>query len=96
MAKRYEGASGGVTIVGWGWAPDLQKPPARIVLVDAGSRIVGGGESGLERLDVPIALPQITSNWTGWWALTSAPHGVVEAYGVLPDGRVCSLGHLEL
>jgi hypothetical protein len=96
VAMNYVGSPAGARIVGWGWAAGERTSPPRVVLVDRSSKIVGGGESGLERLDVPDALPTVTSNRTGWWAVTTRVHGRVEAFGVFPDERAaCHLGHLD-
>jgi hypothetical protein len=97
VAMTYKGAPSGAKIIGWGWSSEGRRPPPRILLVDASSNIVGGGESGLERLDVPTAKPAISSKNTGWWALTTQQHGRLEAYGLLADGQtVCRLGGIDL
>jgi hypothetical protein len=96
QSKHYGGA-GGAKVVGWAWDPVRTSPLPRVVLVDSDFRIRGAGEGGLRRADVPQARPDITSETTGWWALTSVSSGPLDAYGVLPDGRsVCKLGHVEL
>ena len=97
VTMAYAGSPGGSKIVGWGWAVGERVAPAKVILVDGQAKVVGGGESGLERLDVPNAQPAVTSVNTGWWALTTVQHGRVEAYGVLPDGEtICKLGQLDL
>lgn len=97
VALTYLGPPGGAKIVGWGWAVRGRMSPPRVILVDGGSNIVGGGESGLERLDVPTAVPAVTSSTTGWWALTTRTHGRLDAYGLFPVRRtICKLGHVDL
>lgn len=97
IALVYAGQPAGVRIAGWAWAPEAHAAPPKVLIVDASGVIVGGGETGLERLDVPTALPAVTSNYSGWWALASQVNGRVEAYGLLADGRsVCRLGSLDL
>ena len=86
----------GVRIVGWGWDPAARAPIARVILVDITGLIAGAGESGLTRPDVPAAKPEVTSNTTGWAALTSRTTGPVDTFGILADGKsLCVLGHLE-
>jgi hypothetical protein len=59
--------------------------------------IVGAGQGGLERADVPTARREVGSNLTGWWALAARDGGMVEAWGVSPDGRsACRLGRIKL
>jgi hypothetical protein len=95
--QRYQGASPGVRVVGWGWDPAAKAAVQRVVLVDADARIVGGGETGMARPDVTSARPDITSPTTGWAALTSKTSGPVDAYGIVGDGKsLCRLGHLEI
>ena len=97
VALIYAGQPNGVRIAGWAWGSDERAPPPRILIVDSSARIVGGGETGLERLDVPTALPEVTSNYTGWWALTSQLSGSVEVYGLMADGKsICRVGKLDL
>lgn len=94
---RFGGGLGGSKVAGWGWGPAAKAPVARVVLADRDFRIEGAGESGVRRKDVPRAVPSITSEFTGWEALTPLNGGAVDAWGVLADGKtVCKLGHLEL
>jgi hypothetical protein len=96
LEMRYVGAQPGAKIIGWGWDPAARQPVQRIILVNADYLIVGAGESGLERGDVPAARPEITSKTTGWAAIANAPKGAVDVYGVLGDGKsICKLGHLD-
>ena len=86
----------GVKIVGWGWDPAAKAPIARVILVDITGLVAGAGETGLTRPDVPAAKPEVTSNTTGWAALTSRTTGPVDTFGILADGKsLCVLGHLE-
>lgn len=95
--ERYAGASPGAKVIGWGWDTAAKQAVPRVLLVDRALNIVGAGETGLERLDVPAARPEITSTTTGWWALTPSTTGYIDAYGVLADGKtVCKLGHIDL
>lgn len=93
----YRGQTQGVSVEGWGWAPAAKAPVERVLLVDESGKIVGAGESGKPRPDVPAARKEITSPNTGWQAATAKSSGGVYAFGVMPDGkRVCRLGHLNL
>lgn len=86
----------GVAIIGWGWDNAAKTSTARIVLVDAGFRIVGAGETGMSRPDVPAAQPAITDPNTGWRAITTTATGAVDAYGITDDGQgACKLGHIK-
>jgi hypothetical protein len=92
---RHTGAAPGVEIIGWGWDPAAKAPVQRVVLIDRNFTIVGAGETGGERLDVPAARPEVTSKTTGWTAVTKLTQGPVDTMGVLADGKsVCRLGHL--
>jgi hypothetical protein len=89
--------TGGVEIVGWGWDTALKQPVARVVLTDQEGRVIGFGETGVGRPDVPAAKPEITSQTTGWKGYTSRTDGWLDAYGVTNDGKgQCKLGHLDL
>lgn len=93
----YRGATPGLRVEGWGWIPAAKAPVERVVLVDEGGVIVGAGESGKARPDVPAARKEITSQNTGWQAATAKISGGVNAYGLMPGGKqVCRLGHLTL
>lgn len=92
----YEGAPPGTRIVGWGWDKDLKARVQRVVLVDRDFQIVGAGEGGLPRPDVPTALPDISDGETGWAVVTTQTTGYFDAYGVVKNGQgVCKLGHIE-
>jgi hypothetical protein len=96
VEMRYVGAKPGVKIIGWGWDPVAKQPVQRVVLMDRDFMIVGAGETGGERLDVPAARPNVTSKTTGWSAVTALTNGAIDTYGVLADGKtVCKLGHLS-
>lgn len=89
--------AGGVEIVGWGWDSAAKKPVEHIVLTDQEGRVIGFGETGMERPDVPAAKPEITSQTTGWKGYTSRTDGWLDAYGVTNGGKgQCKLGHLDL
>lgn len=96
VEMHYAGQPAGTKIVGWGWDEAAKAPVAKVVLVDKDMTVIGAGETGLERPDVVRARPNITSNTTGWSAVTSLTKGALDSYGLLADGKsVCKLGHIE-
>lgn len=97
VTARYDQGSTGTGVIGWGWDPRRKAPVDRVVLVDADFRIEGAGESGSIRTDVSAASPDITSDTTGWMAITPRTTGPLDAFGVLADGHTaCKLGHVDL
>ena len=95
--RRYRGVAPGTRVMGWAWDTALKQPVERILLVDAGLQIVGAGEAGQPRPDVPAARPDVTDPGVGWSALTPLAAGPVDAYGIVGDGgAVCRLGQVVL
>lgn len=94
----YAGATTGVRIEGWGWDKAAKTPVEHILLVDDKSgQVVGAGQTGKARPDVPKARPEVTSPTTGWEATTSKTAGGLYAYGLMGGGKaVCRLGHINL
>jgi len=85
----------GAAIIGWGADTATRAAVGRIVLVDEAYRVVGAGETGLSRPDVPAARPEITDSATGWRAIATVASGALDAYGVTHDGKgACKLGHI--
>jgi hypothetical protein len=97
VRHRYAGPPPGAKIVGWGWDRAAKRHVEHVLLTDETLKIVGAGEGGLTRADVPRTAPDITDDHTGWLGLTSRSAGVVMAFGVVSDGRaVCPLGQVQL
>lgn len=96
VTKRYAGSAPGTKVIGWGWVLKSKKPIDHVVLVDQNAVIVGVGQGGEARPDVPANSPTVTSPNTGWSAYTSMTTGPVDAYGVVDGAARCPLGHLEL
>ncbi|HEX8501924.1 MAG TPA: hypothetical protein VF659_15180 [Pyrinomonadaceae bacterium] len=95
VVMKFEGDPPGVQIIGWGWEPGAALPVRRVVLADAAQLIVGVGEGGSERPDVPEHQPSVTTTKTGWQALVGLGSGTVDAYGVTSQPQtVCRLGTL--
>jgi hypothetical protein len=94
---RYAGAVRGVRLAGWAWDPVRREPLQHVVIRGADSTIVGAGEGGKRRLDVPRVVPDVISDVTGWEAVTWRYGGPVDIFGVLADGQtICRLGHIVL
>lgn len=97
VVRRYAGPPGGARIEGWAWEFAAKAPVPRVVVVGAGGVIIGGGEAGLLRTDVPRAVPAVTSDRTGWEAVAPQTSGRVEVFGVIEDGEaICPLAGVEL
>jgi len=96
VQKTYAGDPKGVQIHGWGWDAVKKARVERVVLIDPGFKIVAAGDGGVERIDVPKALPEVTDGKTGWNVDVAMSSGVLNAYGVTDDGTgVCVLGRIE-
>lgn len=95
VQKTYAGQPAGVQIHGWGWDNAANTRVERVVLVDKGFKIVGAGQGGVARPDVTTAVPEITDRNSGWNADAPVTAGPLDAYGVLADGSICVLGHIE-
>ncbi|HEY3797686.1 MAG TPA: hypothetical protein VGL58_04980 [Caulobacteraceae bacterium] len=95
VTARYEGANAGAKVIGWGWDTAAAKAVDKVVLVDAAGLVVGAGEGGLSRPDVPQHSPTVTSPNTGWAAIAGMKTGAVDAFGVINGQARCPLGHLE-
>jgi hypothetical protein len=92
IARIYDGAPKGGLIVGWAWEFGTKAPVPRVVLVDPAGTVIGGGESGYLRADVPAVVPAVTSDKSGWQAVSPVTSGRVDAYGVVEDGQaICIL-----
>lgn len=96
VLTRYVGAKPGTKVEGWAWDPARAKPVSRVLLVDATGKIVGAGETGFARPDVPQAKPSVTSGVTGWHATTELTTGAIDALGIVDAKIGCRLGHLVL
>jgi hypothetical protein len=97
VIRVHRGQPPGAIIEGWGWEYAAKAPVPRVILVDASDIIVGVGETGQSRPDVPRVVPAVTSPNTGWEGVAYALTGQVKAYGVIDNGQaVCALGAVEL
>jgi len=94
VSARYSGPRPGVQISGWGWDRVATRSFSKIVITSDNS-VVGAGSNGIERPDVPMVLPFVTSSKTGWTAITHKISGPIQAWGV-SDSRVCFLGRFDM
>lgn len=89
----YEGAPRAATLVGWAWEFGPKAPVPRVVVADAAGVVVGGGDAGVVRTDVPTVMPVVTSDRSGWEAITTVVTGRVNVFGVVEGGQaICPLG----
>ena len=93
LGTRYVDAR---AITGWGWDEAGQKPVARVVAINRKGLMVGFGEGGEPRPDVPGQAAQVRSDRTGWTLVTIAPAmNGVRIYGIDPATRAaCLLGEV--
>ncbi|SFJ55277.1 hypothetical protein SAMN04515648_4570 [Phyllobacterium sp. CL33Tsu] len=84
-------APGALRLNGWANTPGHLIGTQRLVITDATGNVVGYGFSGWARLDVPAALPNIKSNYTGWYGYARADHKPpLKAYVLFGEGA-CAL-----
>lgn len=84
------------TLRGWAYDTKGHAPVAHVVLVDARGTIIGAGEGGHQRLDVPSVHPEIRTAATGWLGYAGASSRSIEAWAVVGPSRVCRLIGLGL
>lgn len=95
VVKTFEGNRPGEEIAGWGYDRSTRLPFAHVLLTDADLIVVGAGEGGVERADVPKALAEIKSQRTGWRAIVHGKPSALSAWGLDASGRrICPLGKL--
>jgi hypothetical protein len=91
IEARYSGNNGGIQVAGWGWSSSGNHTYARLIAVDEGGIIRGGGEGGINREDVPTAIPSVTDARVGFSILSEQTDGTVRVFGVADDSA-CQLG----
>jgi len=88
------GDATGVKVAGWAWDPVRRKPPTRIVFA-SGSRIIGYGEVGYPRPDLPRHLYSRKATDAGWIGFIEPlqPPFSVNTYGVVNSHRkeICQI-----
>jgi len=96
VVRRYAGPPAGARVVGWAWEFAAKAPVPRVVVVGDGV-IIGGGEAGSLRVDVPSVVPAVTSDRSGWEAIAPQTSDRVEVFGVVENGQaICPLAGVEL
>jgi hypothetical protein len=84
-------------IHGWGWKPLAARPVDHVAIVDAQGVMVGFGDGGQPRPDVPKARPQVTSDLTGWTALSPLRETSYQVFGIALQARAaCPMGRVTL
>lgn len=79
---------------GWAYLPREGTRPRHVVIVDADDRVVGYAFTGVSRLDVVRAIPEITNVKTGFsgYVGSRVRHGTtIRAFAVLEDRRSACL-----
>jgi outer membrane protein OmpA-like peptidoglycan-associated protein len=90
-AFKYVGPRSGDKLFGWAYDTGADAPVLRVLFADARGTIVGAGDGGVSRPDVPAKLARIASPLTGWEGYAAAS-GPVAAWAVLGSpGTVCRL-----
>ncbi|MRG55533.1 hypothetical protein GF108_08050 [Phyllobacterium sp. SYP-B3895] len=86
------GVPGALRINGWVETPGHNISTQRLVVTDQTGNVVGYGFSGWVRLDVPAAIPNIKSNYTGWYGYVRAGYQPpLKAYVLIGD-KACAIG----
>ena len=66
---------------------------ARFAVVDSNGHMVGFGEGGLERDDVPAGRHDVSSTMTGWWVVAPADGASYNVFGLRgDDATACYVG----
>ena len=91
IADRFGGVTSGVAVVGWGWSTSGAQAYERFVAVDQEGIIQGGGEGGVERGDVQIAIPVVKETKVGYSVLSKQSVGRIRVFGISSD-TACQLG----
>jgi hypothetical protein len=90
---RYQGAR---RAVGWAWSRTASQAVAHLAVAGADGRMVGFGEGGIDRPDVPAARPEVRSPKSGWSLVGPAGKGYT-VYGLDEAARsACVVGKLKL
>ena len=93
---RYAGPPAKVAIEGWGWDETAKRPLPRVILTNEDGKIVGGGETGVSRKDVPAAVAEVKTPLVGWKGFAQASSGDITAVGLTASGGYCTLGTTTL
>lgn len=83
VITKYAGGRPGAKVYGWGFDITTNTPIDRLVFADDNDTIVGAGNGGFERPDVPARLPQVGSPTTGWQGYVGVTSRPAAAWGIL-------------
>ena len=78
------------------WDVQGRQAPARVLLTDAGSKVIGAGEINRDRPDVRKGQPEVKSSKVGYTLVTHATSGVASVVGVTGKGALCVIGPAQL
>jgi hypothetical protein len=91
--ERYRGAH---RVEGWIWNYSVQAPSSRLAVVDPAGVMVGFGEGGLVRSDVPGVRKDVTSVTTGYRVVTPEGPGPYTIYAIDAGRRsACRIGPVK-
>lgn len=97
VLAKYDRKPKGSVLYGWAFDSGAGQPPSRVLIVNAQGVIIGGGESGVPRPDVPAAVPAVKSPSSGWQAPVGITEGAVYAWGIAQQrGTVCFVGEAHI
>ena len=86
----------GYEVQGWAWDVQGKAAPARILLTDASTHVIGTGEVDRDRPDVPKAQADVKSSKVGWTLVTRATGGLGNVVGLTGAGALCTIGPAQL
>jgi len=82
----------GTRIGGWAFDTSTHSAVSRVLLTDNSGVVVGAGNGGFMRYDVPANNPGVQSQATGWYGYASIVSRGLRAWAITSDpGTVCSL-----
>lgn len=96
VTVRHMGSQPGAEGQGWGWDTQAKAPLSKVVFTDESGRIVGAGEGGSARPDVPKARADVTSGSTGWKGVMHVNEGKVSVSGLLGEDGACPVASTTL
>ncbi len=85
----HSGAGAGVS--GWAWDRVNKQTVGKVVIADAGGRLIGLATTSTPRPDVLVGAPEVSSADSGWFGYSRASAGAATAYAILPGGVACPL-----
>jgi hypothetical protein len=96
VAAKHVGSRPGDEGEGWGWDVAAKAPIHHVLFVNADNLIVGAGEGGRPRPDVPKAREDVTSPDVGWHGIIGVTRGKILAVGITAKNAGCNVGAFDL